>query len=157
MSEGKDPRAAANHFISRGIAETKPITPMEVQKLLFFAHGWMLGLHGQPLHYDEWEAWRFGPVLPVIYHNLSYYGGEPVANKVLALPTEFDPVEQGVMDQVYEKYRPMGARRLSALTHLKGSPWDQVKRQRFGDGVISNDRIRSYFRKLARKIEAMNG
>ena len=156
MFQGHDPRAVANEFIQAGIDECNPITPMEVQKLMFFAHGWMLGLHGTPLHYDEWEAWKHGPVLPVVYHNLSYFGARPVGDRIQFADTpNFSDVEQGMIDFIYREYRPMGALRLSRLTHVKGSPWHQVSKKRWGGVAIPNDAIQEYFSKMARKVEAM--
>lgn len=158
MFEGHDPRAVANEFIQAGIDDHNPITPMEAQKLMFFAHGWMLGIHEQPLHYGQWEAWKFGPVLPVVYHNLSYFGASQVTGVIqFADNPDLSDVEQDMIDFIYRDYRPMGAIRLSGLTHLKGSPWDQVKRKRWGGNGIPNDLIQEYFAKMSRKIGAMRG
>ena len=157
MFEGYDPRAIANEFIQAGIEDDNPVTPMEVQKLMFFAHGWMLGLHATPMHYGEWEAWKHGPVLPVIYHNLSYAGAQPVTKKIhVAGDVDLNNTEQEMIGFIHREYRPMGALRLSRLTHVKGSPWDQVKRKRWGGNVIPNDLIQEYFSKVARKVEAMH-
>ena len=71
----RDPRAVANWFIERGINEEYPLTHIEVQKLLYFAHGWMLGIHGEPLVEGNWEAWRYGPVLRDVYFSLNYNRG----------------------------------------------------------------------------------
>ena len=158
MFNRHDPRTVANAFIQRSLDDDSPITPMEVQKLVFFTHGWMLGIHETPLHYGQWEAWKHGPVLPVVYHNLSYFGANPITETIrFADDPDFNEVEQGMIDFVYRDYRPMGAVRLSGLTHLKGSPWEQVKRKRWGSNVIPNELIQDYFANMARKIEAMRG
>jgi len=39
----------ANYFIKKSLQEKRPITPMKLQKLIYFAHGWNLGLAGKPL------------------------------------------------------------------------------------------------------------
>ena len=51
-----DPKTAANEFINRGIREGKPLMHIEAQTLLYFSHGWMLGIHGRPFHNGTWEA-----------------------------------------------------------------------------------------------------
>ena len=48
-----DPRAIANWFIEQGIKENNPLSHIEVQKLLYFSHGWMLGIHETPLHHGS--------------------------------------------------------------------------------------------------------
>ena len=158
MFEGHDPRAVANAFIQRSLDEHHPITPMEVQKLMFFAHGWMLGIHGKPLHYDEWEAWRYGPVLPVIYHNLSYFVADPVTDIIhFADPPNLDDAETTIIDYIHREYRPVGAIRLSQLTHAKGSPWDQTRKKRWGNNVIiPNDLIQRYFHRKAVEAGILN-
>ena len=111
----------------------------------------MLGIHGKPLHYDEWEAWKYGPVLPVIYHNLSYFVASPVESMIqFADDPDFDDAERAIIDYIQREYRPVGAQRLSQLTHVKGSPWDQTRRRRWGNNVvIPNDLIQRYFHRKA--------
>ena len=156
LEYGHDPCQIANEFIQKGIDEKNPITPLEVQKLIYFAHGWMLANHNEPLHYDEWEAWPYGPVLPVVYHCLSFYRADPVTDTILARDTPIKDSERRIIDQVYDGYRPLGGIRLSRLTHVKGGPWRQIRKKRRGSVVISNDLIRNYFIRVARKIEAMD-
>ncbi|MYC37127.1 MAG: DUF4065 domain-containing protein [Chloroflexi bacterium] len=154
---GHDPCQIANEFIQMGIDREEPITPLEVQKLIYFAHGWTLANHNRPLHHDEWEAWPYGPVLSVVYHRLSYYRGDPVDDIILAHDMRFEDYERRIIDDVYDGYRHMGGVRLSRLTHVKGGPWDQVKKKRWGSRIIPNETIRKYFIRVSRKIEAMNG
>ena len=157
LKEGHDPCQIANEFIREAIDRGEPITPLEVQKLIYFAHGWTLANYDRPLHYDEWEAWPYGPVLPVVYHRLSYYRGDPVEDTILAHDTPFEDYERRMIDEVYDGYRHMGGLRLSRLTHVKGGPWHQVKKKRWGSLVIPNAMIRKYFIRVSKKIEAMNG
>ena len=44
----------------------KEITTMQLLKLVYIAHGWMLGLYDKPLISDEVEAWQYGPFIRVI-------------------------------------------------------------------------------------------
>ena len=126
---------------------------------MFFAHGWTLGIHGKPLHYDEWEAWRYGPVLPVIYHNLSYFVADPVTDKIaFADPPSFDADEMAIIDAIHRDYRPVGAIRLSRLTHQKGSPWDQTRKKRLGNNlIIPNEVIQRYYHRKAVEAGIIDG
>lgn len=157
LREGHDPCQIANEFIQEAIDREEPITPLEVQKLIYFAHGWTLANYNKPLHHDEWEAWPYGPVLPVVYHRLSYYRGDPVDDTILAHDTPFEDYERRMINEVYDGYRHMGGPRLSRLTHVRGGPWYQVKKKKWGSRVIPNALIRKYFIRVSRKIEAMNG
>ena len=55
----------------------KEITTMQLLKLVYIAHGWMLGLYDLPLISDE-VAWLYGPVIPNLYKEIKSYGGGPV-------------------------------------------------------------------------------
>lgn len=49
--------AIANEFIDLAAEREEQLTPMKLQKLVYYAHGWWLGLTSQPL------AWRGNPGL----------------------------------------------------------------------------------------------
>ena len=103
----RDPRAVANWFIERGINEEYPLTHIEVQKLLYFAHGWMLGIHGEPLVEGNWEAWRYVPVLRDVYFSLNYNRGRPITDPIPVRREDFSEDELGIMRVVYG-YRSLG-------------------------------------------------
>lgn len=52
----------ANEFIRRGLREGRAFDQMQLQKLVYIAHGWCLAFSGEPLTGDRPEAWDFGPV-----------------------------------------------------------------------------------------------
>jgi uncharacterized phage-associated protein len=119
-------------------------------KLVYIAHGWMLGLYGRPLIRDRVEAWRYGPVIPRLYDAVRAYRGEPVT-ELLAVPLDQSPlsaIDEDVIKQVSEIYSAFGGLQLSALTHREGSPWELTYDGRFG-AVISNDLIRDHYERLA--------
>ncbi|MCY4417925.1 MAG: DUF4065 domain-containing protein [Chloroflexi bacterium] len=139
-----DPKTAANELIQRGIGEGQPLTHIEVQKLLYFWHGWMLGIHDQPLHTGFWEAWRYGPVLPEVYFSLNHHRGRPITGPIPARDEMFTEDEKSIMDVVYD-YRLLGTFTLVGITHTRGGPWDQVWHGRKNSSVIGDELIRSYF------------
>ena len=147
-----DARNVANEFIQRALDDGKPLTPLQVQKLLYFAHAWMLAIHGRPLLMQLFEVWRYGPVVPLVYYCLSHYRGDPITEP---LPVhrdsvrEFDPTERSVIDQVYEKYGHLSGLKLSNLCHASGGPWDQMNRayKRY----IPDELLESYYKQFLRK------
>jgi uncharacterized phage-associated protein len=58
----------AQLFVNRAIKEGNPITQMKLQKMVYVAHGLYLASHNEPLIKENFQAWRFGPVVPDIYH-----------------------------------------------------------------------------------------
>src|SRR5438552_18215648 len=87
-----DPKAIANFFIETAAAEGKKLTPLQLIKLVYFAHGWYLGLTGEPLIDEPPEAWRYGPVIPSLYHALKDYGNGAITSKITDVEVSMEPL-----------------------------------------------------------------
>lgn len=145
-----------NTILQRAFKESRTdVTPMKTQKLLFYVHGWHLATTGQPAIDQQFEVWQWGPVVPLVYHELKKFGGAPVteyvkdpfADKPFVVNVTCKSLYEAV-DIAWEKYIGISGMRLSAMTHEPGSPWDIARRN--DQNIISNDLIREYFVKLAR-------
>lgn len=123
---------------------------MQLIKLVYLCHGWMLGLHGRPLIWEQVEAWQFGPVIRDLYDAVRHYKGEPVPE---LLPPHQTPklewTEEDLIGQVYELYGQDSGLALSRLTHADGTPWSITWEQFGQNSIISNDLIRDHFAGLA--------
>lgn len=146
-----DARSVANELIKLSLANKRPLTPMQIIKLVYLCHGWMLGLYGRPLVQQTAEAWRYGPVFYDLYQALKGFGSNVVTDLIPDAPTEqFDEQERDLIRQVYNKYGRLSGIRLSNITHLDGSPWHKTWAH-YGEqsAPISNDMIAEYFGRLA--------
>lgn len=145
----------ANEFIKRAQTRGIPLTHMQLQKLVYLAHGWALAVLDRPLVTDPVQAWDYGPVYPSLYSALRRYGSQPVTRQIeyadfdrnrpfVNAPAEglLSAEEHGLIDRVFQTYGRFQAFQLSALTHAPGSPWSQVGVQ---NAVIPDDAIRQYF------------
>ena len=125
-----------------------PLTPLQLMKLTYMCNGWMLGIHGIAMFGDKIEAWKYGPVIPVLYHKTKEYGSS-VINEMLPAPPgdKLDQRAEAIIQAVVENYGKLSGNALSTLTHRKGSPWFQV-----WDGsqhkTISENVIRAHYEKL---------
>jgi len=143
---GHDARSVANYLIRRGIErDAGPFTPLQVIKLTYLCHGWMLGLYGEPFSAQPVEAWKHGPVIPDVYHKVKIHGRLPI-RKPLDFPfPEFDAREENLVTQVEDVYGGFTGIQLSQLTHEKDSPWFQIW-HRFGrNTIIPNPLIQKHF------------
>lgn len=164
------PDAIANYFIQKGDPCRDGLTPMKIQKLVYFAHGWHLALKDAPLLDEKIQAWEYGPVVERLYHALKEYEDNPVTKPITCLKTrpgfnaldaieEYEPslndqpqnkvFTQALLDKMWELYGSFGAIQLSKMTHEAGTPWDQI-RQKFPaylpKGVpIPNELIKAHF------------
>ena len=150
--------AAANELIARSKSKGEPLTHMQIQKLVYIAHGWTLALCNERLTLDDPEAWRFGPVYRLLWDRLKYAGKYPITKQI---PQEsilpYLGADQGrltknakrMMKNVYGFYGEFPAFKLSAITHSNGTPWQSIYADGKGrDEIIPRQSIRSHFQEL---------
>ena len=143
-----DSRTVANRFLE--LANGKPLTPMQLLKLVYIAHGWMLGLYGRPLIRDEVQAWQYGPVIPRLYNAMRGYRANAVSSSLNApLDDVLDEEEADIVRQVYELYGDKSALALSRLTHASGTPWEMTYVSGEFGTPIPTDFIADHYRQLA--------
>ena len=125
---------------------------MQVIKLVYISHGWMLGLLDQPLIFETVEAWQYGPVVRSLYRRYRKYRANPIAESGAPHDGQLDPEQCSLVDQVWQKYGPFSGIQLSRLTHQSGTPWDIAWRS--GMSIIPNELIQDYYRRRARELRA---
>ncbi len=156
-------RSIANSILNIAHKAGKQLTNMQLQKLVYFAHGWHLALTGKPLLTDAVKAWNFGPVIPPLYNSLKKYGNgivtEPIKRKdqdtdevLIIQEPESDYVKQ-LLQRVWEIYGNMTGAQMSYLTHQPDTPWEFTwKKEKFS--VISDKLIQDHFFSLKAKNNA---
>lgn len=140
--------AVADYILDKSTEQNNTLTPMQVIKLAYLCHGWMLGLYGRPLFADSVEAWQYGPVIPKLYNKVKKFRSLPVEGP-LSKREEFDSCEESIMDQVVTVYKGYSGPALSRLTHAPGTPWYKTWNDHGHYSIISNDLIEDHFRQLA--------
>lgn len=153
------PALVADYMIVKSRGQ---LTPMQVIKLAFISHGYALALAGKPLLSEPAEAWKYGPVIPSLYHALKRYGKLPVDRTIYcwtpASSPEISEREEfirnkigplhAIVDRVMDTHGHMSGSELSKLTHKRGTPWrNHWKSDQIGT-VIPDGEIRNYYRRL---------
>lgn len=141
--------AVANAFLDLARQGGQPLTNMQLQKLVYIAHGYSLALLERPLFFHNVHAWQWGPVIPKLYKPLRKYGAEEVTE---AIPTTDEAVpadseEMDVIRAVWETYGHFTGSKLSGMTHREGSPWSKTWTAEPYE-IISNESIGEYYRTL---------
>ncbi|MGM1052479.1 MAG: Panacea domain-containing protein [Pseudomonadota bacterium] len=159
-------QAVANAFIERAQkGEIRNLTPMKLQKLLFYVQSWYLRDHdGTPLMDDHFARWTYGPVIPSLYHDLKSYGARPITSKIstalrkdgdfkIVTPSMMDDDEeaQQYIDLVIETYGELSGPRLSWLTHEPGTAWSMGPTD---GGFISRDDMAQHIHPQNRMSES---
>lgn len=145
------PRIVANQILFLRSQIELQTTPLEIIKLVYICHGWMLGLYGKKLISEPVEAWRYGPVVPSIYRTFKSFRGEPIDPAFENFSGELDVGQNALIKEVVKQYKDYSGLALSHITHRKGTPWYRVYRKGKGLGSIIPDHIiRTYYARLAR-------
>lgn len=150
--------SVANAFLLNGFKDKEPISPMMIQKLLYLAQGYHLYLCKLPVFDEDFQAWRFGPVVPSIYQACKKYSRHGITELLTewyeeweervpaAPPSESEAIK--VIEFVWENYGSFNPMRLSQWTHVKDGPWDRALKS--GTRIrrhkpIPNMHIQEYF------------
>lgn len=143
--------AIANAFLEMAERDAKTLTNMQLQKLVYIAHGFNLALFGDSLIYHNIHAWEWGPVIPKLYKPLRKYGAGIVTDK-LQIPDDEQPVapgsrEMSTIKNVWSAYGKFSGSKLSSMTHREGSPWSKVWSEH-PHGIIPSETIAEHYKKL---------
>jgi len=158
-------KAIANEFLSMPQVRRAGVSPMKLQKLVYFAHAWHLAIKNQPLINEHVEAWEYGPVIPSVYHEFKRFGNEDItesakeydhiSNKMFEpsiedFTNEDNEETKALLDRIWEIYGPFSAIQLSNMTHTEDSPWYiAYNSPDFRRGMaIDNNVIADYFKHL---------
>lgn len=148
--------AVANYFLELANSKGESLSPMKLQKLIYFAHGWHLALYNEPLIKERVQAWKLGPVIPSVYHEFKRFGYSPITCTVRddaddGLDWHFIPRDDkrtiALLNRIWDVYGKFTAIQLSNMTHGPGAPWRNTWES--GDGIpelpIDNEIIKNYF------------
>jgi uncharacterized phage-associated protein len=161
--------AVANWFIKN----LDEVTPLKLQKLIYFAHGWNLALRDAPLIAEPVEAWEYGPVISRVYHEFKEYGNRAIltlGTEVDFLPDATVPIGERtvfitpqipntdhntlmLMRKIADVYGKYTGAQLSTMTHQQNTPWFAVH-QEFPNRKnvdIPDSQIKEYFRARIKK------
>lgn len=145
--------AVANAFIEQALRGKIPnLTPMKLQKLLFFAQSWHLRKKGKssPLFDDNFARWKYGPVIPSLYHELKTYGADRISSTLsnvdidddfeVVLVTPSIPASDSdayeLIDEIIKKYGHLTGSQLSFLTHEDDTAWKIGLKDGEADGSV---------------------
>lgn len=174
MSAPYTAKAIANELleIAKKHGGVSDMTPIKLQKLVYFAHGWYLAFFKKPLIRQRIQAWKFGPVVADIYHEFKDCGNEPIDR--LATELAYDEVHgltdemprisvgdeetRGVLSEVWRVYGSFTPTQLANLTHEPGTPWAQIASQFRGElpknEEIPDLLIQKYFEQKLEDVKA---
>lgn len=134
------------------------LTHLKLQKVMFFAHAWNLGKYSKPLVGQTFEAWRYGPVVRVVYDQLKVYENRNIDTLLKRIDVnqgimrvmewKFDRDTEEILKNIFDYYANFYASDLVKLSHEPDGPWDKVWKKASADTVVGmyipNESIRSW-------------
>lgn len=143
------------HYVLNAVVE---ITPLALQKLLYFAQGLSFGINGKELFEDDCEAWVHGPVYPEVYYQYKQYGYNPIEDQNAVIFNFSDITlsikETQLINSVIETFGMYSGKILENITH-KENPWiiarEGVESIEYSKNIISKETIKKYFVDLGKK------
>lgn len=124
------------------------LTPMKLQRLMYFAQFWYVKNFNKFLINDWFSRWEFGPVIPSIYYELKNYGSMHVDSYIRQLSANNEAVVYMIandddrawqlLDKVLDKFGNLDGFELSALTHREKSSWSSG---RSGTAITKQDML----------------
>ena len=115
------------------------VTPLMLQKLLYFIQGIYSALYGRPIFEEDCRAWVHGPVYPEVYELFRDFKYNPIDDARFAvLEGTADVVteeEKNVIDLVVNTFGMYGGKVLERITHNE-KPWKEA-RKGYGDSIPS--------------------
>lgn len=134
--------AIANYFVDK--ANNTPnkkndLTLLRLVKYVYIAYGFALAILDRVIidkRFDKVEAWKYGPVIPSVYHSFKHNKNNPITGKSSILiyeentgemdfkePEITDPEIKALLDFVWERYDSKDISELIDLLHKDGTPW----------------------------------
>ncbi len=132
----------ALYFLSKvDLKSGDDMTPLKLQKLLYYAQGLHIAASGgDPVFSESIYAWPHGPAVKSIYHCYKDRGRWPIDPPAEIEIDKYPPETREILDAVYTNYGQFSAKKLEDMTHEE-RPWKETPRGR----VIPQTLLRAFF------------
>lgn len=152
QSENNNKLIAVSKYI---VLKAQDITNLAVQKLLYFSQVVSAALNSNLLFRDSCEAWRYGPVYPVIYRRLNKYTYDCINESEFSNEEtmELGINDKEIVDAVINTFGLLSGIKLKELSH-KTEPWIDARKGiseiENSNEIITNKSIKEYAKTLSK-------
>lgn len=120
------------------------VTPLMLQKLLYFIQGESYALNEREMFSEDCQAWVHGPVYPEVYDMFKDFKYNPIDDARFAIlkgaKGALDEEECKVIDLVVNTFGEYSGKTLEKITH-KETPW-RFARRGYADDIRSREPIK---------------
>lgn len=119
------------------------VTPLMLQKLLYFIQGTSYALDNEPMFEEDCQAWVHGPVYPEVYDLFKDFKYNPIDDArfsiIDGIKDNLKEKEQRDIDLVINTFGLYSGKVLECITHNE-EPWRKA-RKGYSDGIPSRELI----------------
>ena len=127
------PTILSNNILKRAFKEDIPVSPMKLQKILYFVSCEYVKATDCELLSEDFCVWQYGPVLPSVYNEFRSFRGNKIteyakdANGDSFIYNELtSPNLKAAIDRVWTFFKQRSGPDLSRITHEDGSGWSHA-------------------------------
>jgi uncharacterized phage-associated protein len=140
-------QSLCNNILSRAHEEKIEITPMKLQKILYYVCVKYVKETGIFPIYERFEVWKYGPVIPSVYSEFKTFGASPIKGfacnakkKSMMVDEDANPILKSCIDYVWNKLKTYDGVDLAKRTHQKGGGWRSAYQN--GNEIISTEEMK---------------
>ena len=131
----------AKYIVNKCTSDNRPITNLQLQKILYFLQKQHLEQYNSCLFKDDIQAWQFGPVVPEVYYYFCGFGSSAITMKY-SIRIDEDDVQ--MINPIIIDKRQKNPWDLVSETHKQGKAWDLTYMDGLGNrDVISPELIKT--------------
>jgi uncharacterized phage-associated protein len=137
----------SDFFLVKAIETQSFISNLKLQKLVYYAQAWHLGIAEKEIFQEDFQAWVHGPVLPSLYHDYKHFRWAPIIlEKKPELSITADLSQ--FLEDICTEYFACEAYDLERMTHAE-KPW-QLARQGLkpdepSSNIIEKDWMKEFY------------
>lgn len=142
--------------ISYIFEKAQEVTPLALQKILYFIQGIYMALYDIPMYDEDCEAWVHGPVYESVYDMFKTFKYNPIDdNRFVMFKNRFQELsenEKAVIDLIIESFGMYSGKVLEQITHNE-EPWIRARDGSSSimpsEAIIEKKAIKEYFKKVS--------
>lgn len=119
-----------NNVLRRAFEERIPVSPMKLQKLLYFIGCEYVKATGSDLFSEDFGVWKYGPVLPTVYDEFKSFKSGSITKYATDADGVAYAIDEGrapnlraAIDRVWSSFKTLDGVALSRITHKDNSGW----------------------------------
>lgn len=149
-----------DHVAKYLLLNTVEVTPMALQKLLYYSQGFFKAFTEEYLFNNDCEAWIHGPVYRNIYYKYKNHGYNPIEEEDYEYgDIRLTVIEKELLDSVVRCFGCYSGKVLEKMTYSE-EPW-RITRAGLDDNegsnrIIEKELIGGYFKKIKSRYGMLN-